>query len=52
MTEQLGILVELANKVDFDAPLIKLIIDLIHDVENGQREMSSETFAVLLDRCE
>ena len=52
VTEQLGILVELANEVDFDAPLIKLIIDLIHDVENGQREMSSETFAVLLDRCE
>ena len=52
VTEQLGILVELANKVDFDAPLIKLIIDLIHDVENGQREMFSETFAVLLDRCE
>ena len=52
VTEQLGILVELANEVDFDAPLIKLIIDLIHDVENGQREMSSETFAMLLDRCE
>ncbi|MBU05990.1 MAG: 2-dehydropantoate 2-reductase [Dehalococcoidales bacterium] len=52
VTEQLGILVKLANEDDFDAPLIRLIIDLIHDVENGLREMSSETFAVLLDRCE
>ncbi len=37
---------------DFDVTLIRLIIDLIHEVENGLREMSSETFAVLLDRCE
>ncbi len=48
----MGILVKLANEDDFDVPLIRLIIDLIHEVENGLREMSSETFAVLLDRCE
>ena len=35
-TEQLGILVELDNEDDIDAPLNKFNNDLIHDEENGQ----------------
>ena len=52
VTEQLGILVELANEVEYDVPLITTIIDLIHDIEDGVRDMSDETFAVLLNRCQ
>ena len=52
VTEQLGILVELANEVEYDVPLITTIIDLIHDIEDGVRDMSDETFAILLNRCQ
>ena len=52
VTEQLGILVKLANEVEYDVPLITTIIDLIHDIEDGVRDMSDETFAVLLNRCQ
>ena len=52
VTEQLGVLVQLANEVEYDVPLITTIIDLIHDIEDGVRDMSDETFAVLLNRCQ
>ena len=52
VTEQLGILVKLADEVEYDVPLITTIIDLIHDIEDGVRDMSDETFAVLLNRCQ
>ena len=52
VTEQLGILVKLASEVEYDVPLITTIIDLIHDIEDGVRDMSDETFAVLLNRCQ
>ena len=52
VTEQLGVLVKLANEVEYEVPLITTIIDLIHDIEDGVRDMSDETFAVLLNRCQ
>ena len=52
VTEQLGILVKLADEVEYEVPLITTIIDLIHDIEDGVRDMSDETFAVLLNRCQ
>ena len=52
VTEQLGVLVKLANEVEYDVPLITTIIDLIHDIEDGVRDMSDETFAVLLNSCQ
>ena len=52
VTEQLGILVKLADEVEYDVPLITTIIYLIHDIEDGVRDMSDETFAVLLNRCQ
>ena len=52
VTEQLGILVKLASEIEYDVPLITTIIDLIHDIEDGVRDMSDETFAVLLNRCQ
>jgi len=52
VTEQLGILVKLASEVEYDVPLITTIIDLIHDIEDGVRDMSDEIFAVLLNRCQ
>ena len=52
VTEQLGVLVKLANEVEYDVPLITTIIDLIHDIEDGVRDMSDETFAILLNRCQ
>jgi len=52
VTEQLGILVKLADEVEYEVPLITTIIDLIHDIEDGVRDMSDETFAILLNRCQ
>ena len=52
VTEQLGILVKLADEVEYEVPLITTIIDLIHDIEDGVRDMSDETFAVLRNRCQ
>ena len=52
VTEQLGVLVKLANEVEYEVPLITTIIDLIHDIEDGVRDMSDETFAILLNRCQ
>ena len=52
VTELLVVLVKLANEVEYDVPLITTIIDLIHDIEDGVRDMSDETFAVLLNRCQ
>ena len=52
VTEQLGIVGKLADDVDYEVPLITTIIDLIHDIEDGVRDMSDETFEVLLNRCQ
>ena len=52
VTEELCILVKLADEVEYDVALITTIIDLIHDIQDGVRDMSDETFAVLLNRCQ
>jgi len=49
--EQIAILSVLAREVDMDVPLIDCLVELIHDIESGDREISFDTFSILLQRC-
>lgn len=42
--QQLGAIVEIAADHDIETPLLKRLIELIHDIEEGRREMSLSTF--------
>jgi 2-dehydropantoate 2-reductase len=42
--QQLGVIVDIAASHGIDTPLLRRLIELIHDIEDGRREMSSETF--------
>ena len=41
---QVGAVAEIADSHGIDAPLLHRLVDLIHDIEEGRREMSAETF--------
>ena len=34
-----------------DSPAIRTLIGLVHDIEDGRRELSWDTFKILLDQC-
>ena len=42
--QQLGIIVDIAADHGIDTPLLRRLIELIHDIEEGRREMSPATF--------
>jgi len=42
--QQLGVVVDIAAGHGIDTPLLRRLIELIHDIEDGRREMSPETF--------
>ena len=42
--QQLGIIVDIAVGHGIDTPLLRRLIELIHDIEEGRREMSPTTF--------
>ena len=42
--QQLGIIVDIAADHGIDTPLLRRLIELIHDIEEGRREMSVSTF--------
>jgi len=42
--QQLGVIVEIAAGHDIDTPLLRRLIELIHDIEEGRRDMSVSTF--------
>ena len=42
--QQLGVIVDIAASHGIDTPLLRRLIELIHDIEDGRREMSPETF--------
>jgi 2-dehydropantoate 2-reductase len=44
---QIGIIAELGAEAGVDTPLMRRLVALIHDVEDGRRPQSPETFAAL-----
>lgn len=41
---QVGAVAEIAASHDIETPLLRRLVDLIHDIEDGRRDMSSDTF--------
>jgi 2-dehydropantoate 2-reductase len=48
---QLAIIAALGRESGVDTPAIRMLVGLIHDIEDGRRALSPETFAILLDSC-
>jgi 2-dehydropantoate 2-reductase len=48
---QIGIIAKLGREAGVATPAIDRLVALIHDIEDGRRPMSFETFAELLDAC-
>ena len=48
---QIAIIAELAAAKGVETPAIRRLVELIHDVEEGRREQSMQTFEALLDVC-
>jgi 2-dehydropantoate 2-reductase len=48
--EQIGVIARLGREAGVPTPGIEALVELIHDVEDGRRPMSAETFAGLRDR--
>jgi 2-dehydropantoate 2-reductase len=48
---QIGIIAELGREAGIDTPAIRLLVTLIHDVEEGRRVLSGETLRVLAEQC-
>ncbi len=49
---QIGVIAELGRKAGIATPAISGLVTLIHDIEDGRRPMSYETFEVLLKLCQ
>lgn len=48
---QIGMIGELGREVGVATPAIERLVALIHDIEDGRREMSRETLQSLIDVC-
>lgn len=48
---QIGIIAELGEDIGVATPATRRLVELIHDVEDGRRTMSFETFDVLIRAC-
>lgn len=48
---QIGIIARLGREAGVATPALDALVALVHDVEEGRRPRSPETFAALLDRC-
>jgi len=46
---QVGAVVEIAEAHGIDTPVLRRLVQLIHDIEEGRRPQSAETFATLTD---
>jgi 2-dehydropantoate 2-reductase len=49
---QIGVIAQLGRAAGVPTPAITCLVALIHDIEEGRRPISFETFAVLLDTCQ
>lgn len=47
---QVGAVAETAHKHGMSTPLLDRLVELIHDIEDGRRKLSAETFAALSER--
>ncbi|MSQ54734.1 MAG: ketopantoate reductase family protein [Betaproteobacteria bacterium] len=47
----MGTVATLARESGIDTPALRTLIGLVHDVEDGRRGLSMDTFKVLLDQC-
>jgi 2-dehydropantoate 2-reductase len=47
----MGKVVELGQEAGVGTPTLQTLIALVHDIEQGRRELSRETFGILLDHC-
>ena len=50
--ELLGKVAEAGSRLGVATPTLDALIRLVHDIEDGRRDLSQETFNVLLKRCE
>lgn len=50
--ELLGKVSAAGRRVGVGTPLLDTLIDLVHDIEEGRRQISRDTFNVLLTQCE
>lgn len=48
---QIGMIAKLGREVGVATPGIERLVELIHDIEDGRRPLSRETFQALLDVC-
>ncbi|MEM7567883.1 MAG: 2-dehydropantoate 2-reductase N-terminal domain-containing protein [Pseudomonadota bacterium] len=48
---QIGVIAALGREAGIATPALDAVVDLIHDIEEGRRPQSRETFQTLLDRC-
>ena len=48
---QIGIIATLGREAGVDTPLIRRLVELIHDIEDGRRQRSLATFNILSDAC-
>ena len=49
---QIGVIAELGREAGIPTPAITCLVSLVHDIEDGRRPMSFETFEVLLKTCQ
>lgn len=49
---QIGVIAELGREAGIPTPAITCLVSLIHDIEDGRRPMSCETFEVLMKTCQ
>jgi 2-dehydropantoate 2-reductase len=47
----MGKVAELGQQAGVSTPAIRTLISLVHDIEDGRRELSWDTFKILLDQC-
>ncbi len=47
----MGMVAQLGKEAGVPTPAILVLIDIVHDIEQGRRELSWDTFEVLLDEC-
>ena len=49
---QIGIICQLGRERGVDVPALECLVALIHDIEDGRKTMSFETFSALIAVCE
>jgi len=47
----MGTVASMAKESGIATPALNTLIDLVHDIEEGRRELSPATFQILLDKC-